>query len=96
MLRAACATARTIRAYLERGIFYVMIQTNVPDAPAKLKALISNRSRESASESREAGSCFSAVGSHLRPGGTLCRLRQLDLLLSQRKRAMLPVGIPKE
>jgi len=33
-------TARTIRAYLERSIFYVMIQTNVPDAPAKLKSLI--------------------------------------------------------
>jgi hypothetical protein len=33
-------TERTIRAYLERGIFYVMIQTNVPEAPAKLKGQI--------------------------------------------------------
>lgn len=33
-------TERTIRAYLEQGIFYVMIQTNMPDAPAKLKGLI--------------------------------------------------------
>lgn len=33
-------TDRTIRTYLEQGIFYVMIQTNVPGAPAKLKALI--------------------------------------------------------
>jgi hypothetical protein len=33
-------TERTIRTYLEQGILYVMIQTNVPEAPAKLKVLI--------------------------------------------------------
>ena len=33
-------TERTIRTYLEQGIFYTMIQTNVQEAPAKLKGLI--------------------------------------------------------
>jgi hypothetical protein len=33
-------TDRTILTYLEQGIFYVMIQTNVPEPPAKLKSLI--------------------------------------------------------
>jgi hypothetical protein len=36
-------TEGTIRAYLEQGIFSVMIQTNVPGAPATLSALLNRR-----------------------------------------------------
>ena len=54
-------TARTIRAYLERGIFYVMIQTNVPEAPAKLKGLIN---RPDSVDVLFANGNFTAPGGH--------------------------------
>jgi hypothetical protein len=54
-------TARTIRAYLERSIFYVMIQTNVPDAPAKLKALIN---RPDSVDVLFSNGSFTAPGGH--------------------------------
>ena len=54
-------TARTIRAYLERGIFYVMIQTNVPEAPAKLKGLIN---RPDSVDVLFANGSFTAPGGH--------------------------------
>ena len=54
-------TERTIRAYLERGIFYVMIQTNVPDAPAKLRGLIN---RPDSIDVLFANGSFNAPGGH--------------------------------
>jgi hypothetical protein len=54
-------TERTIRAYLDRGIFYVMIQTNVPDAPAKLKNLIN---RPDSVDVLFANGSFTAPGGH--------------------------------
>ena len=54
-------TERTIRAYLGRGIFYVMIQTNVPQAPAKLKALIN---RPDSVDVLFANGSFTAPGGH--------------------------------
>jgi len=54
-------TKRTIRAYLEQGIFYVMIQTNVPDAPAKLKGLIN---RPDSIDVLFANGSFTAPGGH--------------------------------
>jgi hypothetical protein len=54
-------TERTIRSYLERGIFYVMIQTNVPEAPAKLKALIN---RPHSVDVLFANGSFTAPGGH--------------------------------
>ena len=54
-------TDRTIRTYLEQGIFYVMIQTNVPDAPAKLKALIN---RPDSVDVLFANGSFTAPGGH--------------------------------
>jgi len=54
-------TERTIRAYLERGIFYVMIQTNVPEAPAKVKGLIN---RPDSVDVLFANGSFTAPGGH--------------------------------
>jgi len=54
-------TERTIRAYLGRGIFYVMIQTNVPQAPAKLKNLIN---RPDSVDVLFANGSFTAPGGH--------------------------------
>jgi hypothetical protein len=54
-------TDRTIGAYLEQGIFYVMIQTNVPDAPAKLKGLIN---RPDSVDVLFANGSFTAPGGH--------------------------------
>lgn len=54
-------TERTIRAYLGRGIFYVMIQTNVPEAPAKLKGLIN---RPDSVDVLFANGSFTAPGGH--------------------------------
>jgi hypothetical protein len=54
-------TQRTIRAYLERGIFYVMIQMNVPDAPAKVKGLIN---RPDSIDVLFANGGFTAPGGH--------------------------------
>jgi hypothetical protein len=54
-------TDRTIRTYLEQGIFYVMIQTNVPGAPAKLKALIN---RPDSVDVLFANGSFTAPGGH--------------------------------
>jgi hypothetical protein len=54
-------TERTIRAYLDRGIFYVMIQTNVPDAPAKVKDLIN---RPDSVDVLFANGSFTAPGGH--------------------------------
>jgi len=54
-------TERTIRAYLGRGIFYVMIQTNVPDARAKLKTLIN---RPDSVDVLFANGSFTAPGGH--------------------------------
>ena len=54
-------TERTIRAYLEQGIFYVMIQTNVPEAPAKLKGLIN---RSDSVDVLFANGSFTAPGGH--------------------------------
>jgi hypothetical protein len=52
---------RTIRTYLEQGIFYLMIQTNVPDAPAKLKGLIN---RPDSVDVLFANGSFTAPGGH--------------------------------
>jgi len=54
-------TERTIRAYLERGIFYVMIQMNVPEAPATLKDLIN---RSDSVDVLFANGGFTAPGGH--------------------------------
>jgi hypothetical protein len=54
-------TERTIRTYLEQGIFYVMIQTNVPEAPAKLKTLIN---RPDSVDVLFANGSFTAPGGH--------------------------------
>ena len=54
-------TKRTIRTYLEQGIFYVMIQTNVPEAPAKLKGLIN---RPDSVDVLFANGSFTAPGGH--------------------------------
>jgi len=54
-------TERTIRTYLEQGIFYVMIQTNVPDAPAQLKGLIN---RPDSVDVLFANGSFTAPGGH--------------------------------
>jgi hypothetical protein len=54
-------TERTIRTYLEQGIFYVMVQTNVPEAPAKLKGLIS---RPGSVDVLFANGNFTAPGGH--------------------------------
>jgi len=54
-------TERTIRAYLGRGIFYVMIQTNVPEAPTKLKGLIN---RPDSVDVLFANGSFTAPGGH--------------------------------
>ena len=54
-------TDRTIRTYLEQGIFYVMIQTNVPDASAKLKALMN---RPDSVDVLFANGSFTAPGGH--------------------------------
>ena len=54
-------TAQTIRTYLEQGIFYVMIQTNVPDAPAKLKGLVN---RPDSVDVQFANGNFNAPGGH--------------------------------
>jgi hypothetical protein len=54
-------TQRTIRRYLEQGIFYVMIQTNVPEAPAKLKVLIN---RPDSVDVLFANGNFTAPGGH--------------------------------
>jgi hypothetical protein len=54
-------TARTIRTYLGRGIFYVMIQTNVPEAPAKIKGLIN---RPDSIDVLFANGSFTAPGGH--------------------------------
>lgn len=53
-------TERT-RMYLEQGIFYVMIQTNVPEAPAKLKGLIN---RPDSVDVLFANGGFTAPGGH--------------------------------
>jgi hypothetical protein len=54
-------TDRTILTYLEQGIFYVMIQTNVPEAPAKLKGLIN---RPHSVDVLFANGSFNAPGGH--------------------------------
>jgi hypothetical protein len=54
-------TERTIRTYLEQGIFYVMIQTNVPEAPATLKPLIN---RPDSVDVVFANGSFTAPGGH--------------------------------
>ena len=54
-------TERTIRMYLEQGIFYVMNQTNVPDLPAKLKGLIN---RPDSVDVIFANGSFNAPGGH--------------------------------
>ena len=54
-------TERTIRTYLEQGIFYLMIQTNVPEAPAKLKPLIN---RPDSVDVLFANGSFTAPGGH--------------------------------
>ena len=54
-------TERTIRMYLEQGIFYAMIQTNVPEAPAKLKGLIN---RPDSVDALFANGSFTAPGGH--------------------------------
>lgn len=54
-------TDRTIRTYLDQGIFYVMIQTNVPEAPAKLKDLIN---RPDSVDVLFANGSFTAPGGH--------------------------------
>ena len=54
-------TEQTIRAYLERGVFYVMIQTSVPEAPAKLKGLIN---RPDSIDVLFANGSFTAPGGH--------------------------------
>ena len=54
-------TERTIRTYLEQGIFYAMIQTNVPGASAKLKGLIN---RPDSVDVLFANGSFTAPGGH--------------------------------
>jgi hypothetical protein len=54
-------SARTIRAYLERGIYYVMIQTNAPDAPVRLNGLIN---RPDSVDVLFANGSFNAPGGH--------------------------------
>lgn len=54
-------TPRTIRTYLEQGIFYVMIQTNVPGARAKLDGLID---RPDSVDVLFANGGFTAPGGH--------------------------------
>jgi hypothetical protein len=54
-------TERTIRTYLEQGIYYVMIQTNVPEGPAKLTALIN---RPDSVDVLFANGSFTAPGGH--------------------------------
>jgi hypothetical protein len=54
-------SARTIRAYLERGIYYVMIQTNPPDAPVRLNGLIN---RPDSVDVLFANGSFNAPGGH--------------------------------
>jgi hypothetical protein len=54
-------TERTIRTYLEQGIFYVMIQTNVPQAPAMLRPLIN---RPDSVDVLFANGSFTAPGGH--------------------------------
>jgi hypothetical protein len=54
-------TDQTIRTYLEQGIFYVMNQTNVPDAPATLKGLIN---RPHSIDVLFANGSFTAPGGH--------------------------------
>ena len=54
-------TERTIRTYLEQGIFYVMIQTNVPHAAATLKSLIN---RPDSVDVQFANGSFTAPGGH--------------------------------
>jgi hypothetical protein len=54
-------TERTIRTYLDQGIFYVMIQTNVPQAPATLKSVIN---RPDSVDVLFANGSFTAPGGH--------------------------------
>ena len=54
-------TERTIRAYLDRGIFYVMIQMNTPDAPEKVRGLIN---RPDSVDVLFANGGFTAFGGH--------------------------------
>jgi hypothetical protein len=54
-------TEKSIRTYLEQGIFYVMIQTNVPEVPVKLQALIN---RPASVDVRFANGSFTAPGGH--------------------------------
>lgn len=54
-------TTRTIRTYLEQGIFYVMIQTNVPGARGKLEGLIN---RPESVDVLFANGNFTAPGGH--------------------------------
>jgi len=54
-------TARTSRAYLGRGIFYVMIQTNTPEGPGKIEGLIN---RPDAVDVLFANGSFTAPGGH--------------------------------
>lgn len=54
-------TAKTIQTYLDQGIFYVMIQTNVPGAPAKYGALIN---RPDSVDVAFANGSFTAPGGH--------------------------------
>jgi hypothetical protein len=54
-------TERTIRTYLAQGIFYVMIQTNVPEAPAKLKDRVN---RPDSVDVLFANGSFTAPGGH--------------------------------
>src|SRR5262245_23379942 len=54
-------TERTARAYLGRGIYYVMIQTNTPDGPARIKALIN---RQDSIDVVFANGSFTAPGGH--------------------------------
>ena len=52
---------QTIRMYLDPGIFYVMTQTNVPAAPAKLKGVIN---RPESVDVLFANGSFTAPGGH--------------------------------
>ena len=52
---------QTVRMYLDPGIFYVMIQTNVPAAPAKLKGVIN---RPESVDVLFANGSFTAPGGH--------------------------------
>jgi hypothetical protein len=52
---------QTTRMYLDPGIFYVMIQTNVPAAPAKLKGVIN---RPESVDVLFANGSFTAPGGH--------------------------------